>query len=58
MGIEGVTDSWQIHEHDVSERTLRIVGDTDGSGIAIDSQPLMVFAVTKVFRNVRHSVFC
>src|SRR5438445_5150440 len=41
-------DFGQIHEHDVSQRFLRVVGDADGRGIAVGFDPLVFLGVLEV----------
>ncbi len=53
-GFEGVADLGQIDEDDVAERALRVVGDADGAGGAVDGDPL-VFLGVLVVGGVGHS---
>ena len=45
------THGRQLHVHDVAERILRIVGDSDASMVTFQPNPLVVSRVTKIFRD-------
>ena len=51
-GVDLRTDVGQRHEHDVTERVLRVVGDAERRRRAVDADPLMVLAVAKLRRDL------
>ena len=49
--FNGVADLGQVDEDDVAEGVLRVVGDADLAGLALDLDPLMLFACSGKARD-------
>ena len=51
-GVDRGADVGQLHEHDVAERVLRVVGDADADLAVLEPGPLVVLRVAQVVGHV------